>query len=280
MNRKLDKNELLYAIQNIKIKGFCKIDNFLNKNYVDFFLKKVQENYNNFYKGKYLNGVPDRDVSDKIIYNLHNIDHNFVELISSDTMNYIGMYFLNDEYYRFLDKDKPNYNLTYYNARSGGSKLDLHIDSGIPYKGKEVLMMQFVFLLEDSNESNGCTVVVPGSHQSGEYTDRTLDFKQLEKLEGKKGDLFIWDSRLWHGAMENINKISRWAIIATMSRWWIKPSMDIVRSIEPDIYNKCTNMQKQLLGFCSIPPVNPFERVNTKNGYSFLKNNVNDYFKN
>ncbi len=280
MNRKLDKNELLYAIQNIKIKGFCKIDNFLNKNYVDFFLKKVQENYNNFYKGKSLNGVPDRDVSDKIIYNLHNIDHNFVELISSDTMNYIGMYFLNDEYYRFLDKDKPNYNLTYYNARSGGSKLDLHIDSGIPYKGKEVLMMQFVFLLEDSNESNGCTVVVPGSHQSGEYTDRTLDFKQLEKLEGKKGDLFIWDSRLWHGAMENINKISRWAIIATMSRWWIKPSMDIVRSIEPDIYDKCTNMQKQLLGFCSIPPVNPFERVNTKNGYSFLKNNVNDYFKN
>ena len=280
MNRKLDKNELLYAIKNIKIKGFCKIDNFLNKNYVDFFLKKVQENYNNFYKGKSLNGVPDRDVSDKIIYNLHNIDHNFVELISSDTMNYIGMYFLNDEYYRFLDKDKPNYNLTYYNARSGGSKLDLHIDSGIPYKGKEVLMMQFVFLLEDSNESNGCTVVVPGSHQSGEYTDRTLDFKQLEKLEGKKGDLFIWDSRLWHGAMENINKISRWAIIATMSRWWIKPSMDIVRSIEPDIYDKCTNMQKQLLGFCSIPPVNPFERVNTKNGYSFLKNNVNDYFKN
>ena len=70
---------------------------------------------------------------------------------------------------------------------------------------------------------------------------------------------------------------SRWSIIATMGMWWVMPSMDIIRSIDNNIYKSCSNMQKQLLGFCSIPPINEFERNNTKCGYDFLKKNISDY---
>jgi ectoine hydroxylase-related dioxygenase (phytanoyl-CoA dioxygenase family) len=119
-------------------------------------------------------------------------------------------------------------------------------------------------------------VVVPGSHNSGKYTDRELT--NTVPLEGKAGDLIFWDSRVWHGAHKNLSGKSRWAIIATLGMWWIKPSMDIVRAMNESIYQKCSNEQKQLLGFCAIPPTNPIERTNTKCGYDFLKPTVKDYF--
>ena len=37
------------------------------------------------------------------------------------------------------------------------------------------------------------------------------------------------------------------------------------------IYKKCNNLQKQILGFCSIPPINEKLRINTKSGYNILK---------
>ena len=42
---------------------------------------------------------------------------------------------LNDKYYRFLPDSVPNYILGGYNGRSSGDKLDLHIDSFMPYTG-------------------------------------------------------------------------------------------------------------------------------------------------
>jgi hypothetical protein len=48
--------------------------------------------------------------------------------------------------------------------------------------------------------------------------------------------------------------------------------VDIVKSLPKSTYQKLNNKQKQLMGFCSIPPKSELERVNTKSGYSFLKN--------
>jgi ectoine hydroxylase-related dioxygenase (phytanoyl-CoA dioxygenase family) len=138
-------------------------------------------------------------------------------------------------------------------------------------------MMQFSFLLEDSTQDNGCTVVVPGSHQSGDYTNR--DLKKVYPIEGKPGDVIIWDSRLWHGTLKNQSNESRWALIATLSMWWVKQSMDFTRSTNQAIYDKCSNEQKLLLGFCSIPPSNFYLKTNTKTGYDHLLSKVDEYYK-
>jgi len=185
------------------------------------------------------------------------------------------MPFLNDKYYRFISEEEPNYILNYFNARSSGNKLDLHIDSHIPYIGEHIFMMQVVFLLEKSTIDNGCTIVVPGSHNSGEYTDRSIE--KVTFLEGEPGDMIIWDSRLWHGTTENITSNTRWAIVSTFSQWWIKQANDIPKGLENQVYKTLTDKQKQLLGFLSLPPKEPTERVNTKCGYDFLKDNVNEF---
>ena len=148
------------------------------------------------------------------------------------------------------------------------NKLDLHIDSYMPFKGDQTYMMQLIFMLEESNINNGCSMVVSGSHKSGKFCNRKS--KKIKNLIAKAGDLIVWDSRLWHGARENKYKKTRWALVATLTRWFIKQSMDITKSLPNKIYKKCTKKEKLLLGFCSIPPYNEFKGVNTKADYNQL----------
>jgi len=276
MYRQIAQNEIADAVEGISINGYAMIRNYLQPETLENLTALVEKNFHD-QAGKEKIGVPARDASDKIVYNLQSIDKLFTDILTTEPVETIAKEFLNDQFYRFLDQDKPNYILTYYNARSSGEALDLHIDSGVPFIGNHPIMMQFVFLLEDSNAFNGCTVVVPKSHQSGTYTDRSLNMDELTKLEGKKGDLIIWDSRTWHGTIANKSGASRWALVATISRWWLKQYKNIPKTISNDLYQELSDAQKLLLGFCSIPPSDPFERVNTKNGYDFLKPNVDDY---
>jgi hypothetical protein len=220
-------------------------------------------------------GRPERDSKDKVVYNLQNEAKEFIDILGNSFVERICMSLLNDEYYRFLPNDVPNYILNYYNARSSGNKLDLHIDSYVPSPGRFTNAMQIVFLLDDMDESNGCTVIVPGSHRSGEYTDRGLI--GVKPVVAKAGDVVLWDSRLWHGTTENKVGSSRWALIATLTRWWMKQAMDIPKALPENIYRELSDRQKALMGFCSIPPVNERERINTKCGYEFLKPSVSGY---
>ena len=259
--------------------GYSKIEKLLSPvevNKVKILVNYHYDKINNPKKVIYP-GVPNRNTTDKIVYNLQNKDKYFIDLLFKDSLREIGIKKLNDEHYRFLPAGVPNYNLLYYNARSGGSKLDLHIDSGIPYQGNYTMKMQWMFILDDFRENNGCTVVAPGSHQSGTYTNRNLT--NLTPIIANAGDVIVWDSRLWHGCNENIEKSSRWSLIATLGMWFLKPSMDITKSLPQEIYEKLTDEQKSVMCFCSIPPRNEFERNNTKCGYDFLKDNVKEYFE-
>ncbi len=264
----------LKIINKIKKNGFAKVENFISSKKALEYKNLIIKKYNSLRIKKY-RGVPNRDDEDKILYNLQNKDLKFIKLITNKKILNIAKYFLNDPHYRYIEKTKPNFNLLYFNARSSGKKLDLHIDSHLPFKGDNTNMMQFVILLENSNIENGCTIIVPGSHKSGKFSNRKS--KNILSITGKPGDLIIWDSRLWHGTHKNLINKTRWAIVVTYGAWWLKPMMDITKSLPNQIYKKCTKVQKQILGFCAIPPKTEFERINTKTGYKYLKKNVSDY---
>lgn len=268
-------NENYRHINQIKKKGFVKIQKFITSKEVLKYKNLIIKKYKSLNIKNY-RGTPKRDSDDKILYNLQNKNFEFIKLISNKKILDLAKYFLNDPYYRFIKKTEPNFNLLYFNARSSGKELELHIDCHLPFKGSKTNMMQFVILLEDSNIDNGCTKVVPGSHLTGSFSNRKTN--KIKPLIGRAGDLIIWDSRLWHGTFANVAKKTRWAIVATFGSWWLKPAMDITKSLPNPIYKKCNKVQKQILGFCSIPPKNEFERINTKTGYRDLKKNVSDYF--
>ena len=122
----------------------------------------------------------------------------------------------------------------------------IYILTLIPASGSFCWSAQVVIALEETTVKNGCTMVVPGSHLTGKYTDR--EFDNAKPLELNIGDIAIWDSRLWHGTYRNQTSQTRWALVATFSAWWVKPSMDFTRSLPQEIYEKLNAQEKSLLG--------------------------------
>ena len=82
-------------------------------------------------------------------------------------------------------------------------------------------------------------------------------------------------NRILKDTKENKDKTSRWAIVTTISSWWVKQAMDMPKSLPQNIFKQCNNLEKQLLGFCSIPPEDETKRINTKCGYEILNENFN-----
>ena len=274
--RAVDEAEYEQHLRNLNAYGYTVVRQFADAGLVKRLKSLVDGYWDKIDNQKYL-GRPDRDARDRVVYNLQAKDKLFIDILGAPFIRRICMEKLNDRFYRFIPADLPNYILSYYNARSSGAKLDLHIDSYVPNPGPWCTAMQVVYLLDDMAVENGCTVVVPGSHRSGEYTDRGL--QNTTPIIGRAGDLVLWDSKLWHGTTENVAAASRWGLVATLTQWWVKQSMDIPRSLPEGIYRQLSDEQKALLGFCAIPPRDELERINTKCGYDYLKPSVADYFR-
>lgn len=274
--RMITEEEYLAALKDLDIYGFTKLANILDFSHIkhlkDLILKENEDCVRSSESIE-----KDKNSGAKMVYNLQNKNKEFVDVLSIESIERILTKKLNDPWYQALPANMPNYILNYYNARSSIKPLALHNDSYIPNIGQMTWVMQVVYVIDDFHEHNGCTIVVPGSHQSGKYADRELPHDKCHKITAKAGDVILWDSRLWHGTLENTSKQDRWAILATFSQWWLKQSMDITRSLPESIYSALSDEQKRLLGFCSMPPFDEHDRIITKMDYSFLKKKVADY---
>jgi len=257
-------------IDQIQKNGYCIIPQVYDKTEVAYLLLLVKKYYEET-KDKISQETPYLNLNSPNLYNLQNKDINFIHsLFKSKKVEQILIHFLNDKWYKAIPQDQPNYILRHFGARSSNTALPLHIDSFIPYKGDEVLAMQVAIMLENSTIKNGCTTVVPESHQSGKYAKNPPGwynkFQPIE-VEAKAGDILIWDSRLWHGTTENKTKGTRWAMIATFTRWFIKQMFDIPTALPPEIKEQLTPKQKSILGFNSIPYITEYEGIEIKKGY-------------
>lgn len=214
--------------------------------------------------------VPYLNQNQSVVYSLQNKDLFFAQLLFGATEAHrILKHYLNDPWYRQIPAEDPNYILRGYIARSSQDSLPLHIDSLMPYQSPVSFSMQFSIILEDQDEENGCTVVIPGSHKSGAYAPQEA-WSEAVPIPSRCGDVVIWDSRLWHGALANHSPRTRWAMIASFTRWWIKQSFNFTASLPPQIYDALTDSQKAMLGYCSVPFLNESEGIDMKTGYDAL----------
>lgn len=223
-------------------------------------------------------GTPYLNRGHGVVYNLQREDVAYARVITGDDkLMAVLRALLNDVWYRQIPQDKSNFLLRSMLGRSsGGGVLPLHIDSFIPSSGRTVFACQISVVLEDQNEANGCTLVVPGSHRSDTYASQEA-MKDAVPLPSKAGDVVIWDSRLWHGALGNTSGASRWALIATFVRWWMKQNYDITGQLPQAIYEALTDEEKAIFGYCSRPPRDEYERTDMKTGFADLKPRVEDY---
>lgn len=263
-------------IESIETDGYCYIPKAFSREQIDEALSRIRYWYDHTLASQ-SDRMPYLNKDQSMVYNLHNKEIFFLRMmLGSEIIETILKHFLNDEWFTSLPAEVPNYILRSFLARSSNHQMPMHIDSFIPSGGKYTFIMQCAVLLEDSTLDNGCTVLVPKSHRSDEYATQE-SFKTAAQVEGRAGDLVFWDSRTWHGARANESGGTRWAMIATFCRWWIKQAFDIPGNLPQEIYDQLTESEKAVLGYCSVPYDNETIGIDMKRGYDLLPNKVEDY---
>ena len=256
--------------QQIRNQGYCILPQVFNRFQVETLLNDVKTLYQET-KDKISQDTPYLNTNQPNIYNLQNKDIKFIDtLLGVEKVEEILINCLNDKWYKQIPQDQPNYILRSFGARSSNSYLPLHIDSFIPYVGNEIIAMQVVIVLEDMTLENGCTVAIPGSHQNGNYADNSA-YDTALPLTLKAGDIALWDSRIWHGTTENKTEGTRWAIIATFTRWWIKQHFNITKNLPQETYNKLSPKYRSIMGYCSEPWDTEYDGIEIKKGYDYVK---------
>jgi hypothetical protein len=155
------------------------------------------------------------------------------------------------------------------------NKLDLHINSYLPFKSKRIIMVQFVFLFEDNSVFNGYAKVDNGSYKSSKFSHRKNE--KIAQISGKYEDQIIWDSRLCHRTLLNVNRQYHAKLLATLGMWRIEPRTNICAFTSKSIYKKCSNLEKKVLSFSYMPLTNGYKRINAKTNYSLFKKKIFNY---
>ncbi len=267
-NRKMEK--VSHYINEIKRNGYARITAGISTEDVSALLSKVRE-INNF-SDKPCDGIPMLNQGHNMLYNLQNKDIMFIKkAFNNQVVNAILIHFLNDPWYKAIKQDSPNYIMRNMIARSGGNKfMPLHIDSMVPSKGSHPWLFQVAFMLEDSTRENGCTIVVPGSHLSDRYCSQE-DVAKAIPIESKAGDIVVWDSRVFHGALQNSSNRTRWAFTTTYSCWWIKQMYDFRQTLPAEFISQLTDVELSILGFCSLQPIDEHDRIDIRGGYEVIR---------
>ena len=215
---------------------------------------KLKINNKNIYSGEL-------GVNEKLILNLHNKDKSFIKLLTNETILPMIEYGIQKGSY----KNKEKYIVSQFTGRDPNVNVpeqQLHVDSrfpGAPFP----LSIIALWMLDDFNKNTGATRLVPGSHLFPEYPKDGHKYKEEIQINAKAGSVLIYNAGLWHGGGKKLKDLSRWGIIITYSRWFLKQAFDMTKNTSDEIYQTLTEKEKELFGFSSVPPHDENVRAKT-----------------
>jgi ectoine hydroxylase-related dioxygenase (phytanoyl-CoA dioxygenase family) len=105
------------------------------------------------------------------------------------------------------------------------------------------------FAIDAFTRENGCTWVVPASHQHVERPAQSEIDAKAVPVECPAGSMIVFDSTLWHAAGPNTSGRDRLAINHQFTRSWIKQQVDYVRALGDAVVEAQSPRTQQLLGW-------------------------------
>ena len=115
-------------------------------------------------------------------------------------------------------------------------------------------MINLLLMVDDFTLENGGTYLLPYSHLKEEKPTDEYFFKNAVQAVGKKGDLLVFDSNVWHASAPNTTKSPRKGMIITISRSFMKQLLDYPRAIGYDKMGEFNVNLQQFLGYHSRVP--------------------------
>lgn len=122
------------------------------------------------------------------------------------------------------------------------------------YSGKFPMMLNCLIMIDDFTIENGATYLLPYSHlEESKPTDSEF-YKKSIQATGKKGDILIFNSNVWHSSAHNKTFKDRRAIPITISKPFMKQLLDYPRALGYDKMLMYDDDLLQFLGYYSRVP--------------------------
>lgn len=235
-----------FFLQKIKQDGWIKFDQVLNDDTIQSLNRGLEIAYDKCRTVQVKNGI---DVNtDGTVHHLLGQDESFLKVISDGFLHqYIKAFF-----------DQP------YIVNSFGGVINMK--NKLSYVGKihrdirtfynVPMMVNMLILLDDFTLENGATWFLNGSHLKDEKPGEEYFYANAQRATGRKGDIILFDSNLWHAAGENTTDRMRRALTLTFTRPFMKQQLDYPRFIGYNRMNEFDNEVQQVLGYHSRMPSN------------------------
>lgn len=235
-------NDYKYLLETV---GYVVIPNFLKHDICEELKNKLIKQINN-YK---LKGT-ERSKLDR--YHIHDLlvnDISFGKLLEDERLQKLVALLLEEYWimYAFTSSSLPP-NETNYGGR-------LHVDS--PRLIKDYATnVGVIWALDPFTIENGCTKILSASQHSHVVPSEELFQKKAQDVICNKGDLIIFNARVWHRA--GFNNSSEWRHSLTMNccRPFMKQRMDWVRVIPQEIASQLNNQARRIIGYDTRLPQN------------------------
>jgi ectoine hydroxylase-related dioxygenase (phytanoyl-CoA dioxygenase family) len=136
-------------------------------------------------------------------------------------------------------------------ARPGGQEQHLHLDRTKLGDGQtRPLQSRFVFCLDQFEEENGATRLVPGSHLWNDRIDATRSTHyESVPAEAPSGSLIVFTDMLLHGTGANVTADrERVSVNFGYCPPWYRPMINYPLALDPDAMEGTSRTLRQLLG--------------------------------
>ena len=261
------KNKNLIEI--FKKNGLVKIENLITKKKALDLKKELIKIYLDNYKRNTSdkNAVKQVDINDaaQAVHNLHNKKIEFVKLMSNRKVLRVVENLLKESTYKKLEDITCQKSFA-RNPAFIKKKQPLHTDSRF-IASTNPLTINVFWLLDDFTKYNGALRIVPGSHKYLKFPKNNKKYANEKIIEGKRGDVLIFDGNVWHGNSAKIVNEDRWVIVFRFAPWFYRPSFQNEFNTPLKLFNKFSDKEKILLGFKHISPKNEFIRIGSRSKY-------------
>ncbi len=122
-----------------------------------------------------------------------------------------------------LDGDVHLLGIRGRNPHPGSGQQGFHVDAAGPVPADRQCMANAFWLLDDMDESNGATRLVPGTHRLERVPGKGFSRREAQHPEAvcvraRAGDVIVFSAHLWHAGSKNVSGAPRRISMAHFAR--------------------------------------------------------------
>jgi len=230
--------------------GYCVIEDAVAPDKVESLRDRVTAQA----EGERLAGIAFKTMSGQNVHTCVNKGASFAELIELSPRTVPGTAVIEQLMNEALGVGWICTSLIAAISTKGGAPQALHQDqAGIHPDSRSPMSVNILTPLTDVDETNGGTLVIPGSHRL--LSDAVREGVPVGKLppainiEAKAGSMVLTDGRLLHGTGINHTDSPRIVMLCNMQKPWLRQQENWMLSVAPEVLETASPKLLQRMGY-------------------------------